>query len=298
MHDVPHGCVVVGVDGSADSDRAVGWAAAQAALEDRTLAIVHSTSGSALRDTVWLDAQGIDHRELSAALDEAARDTVTSARMLATAAAPRIEVVTAVVEPDPRLALVELSQRAHLVVVGSRGRGPVRTALLGSVSASVARQAHCPVVVCRPSARPVVGPGILVGSDGDPAAAPVLEFAFAQASLRGAPLTVMHCFWDVAVAVRGPGIVDDTDPDDLSDLRLLLTRSVSALVEKFPDVDVTLQLARGLVDECLVDRLPDSSLVVVGRSQASGWARFLHASCAIAVLERAHTTVAVVPESA
>jgi nucleotide-binding universal stress UspA family protein len=43
--------------------------------------------------------------------------------------------------------LVAASMAADLLVVGSRGRGAVRTLLLGSVSAHVASHAHCPVVV-------------------------------------------------------------------------------------------------------------------------------------------------------
>jgi nucleotide-binding universal stress UspA family protein len=77
-----------------------------------------------------------------------------------------------------------------------------------------------------------------------------------------------------------------------------LAESVAGFAEKYPDVEVTQELSRGLVDDCLVDHAPDAGLVVVGRSPASVWSRFLHASCALAVLERAHTAVAVVPESA
>ena len=209
-----------------------------------------------------------------------------------------MDVVSALVDADPRLALTELSTEAHLVALGSRGRGPVRTALLGSVSASVARHAHCPVVVCRPPGDPTPSSTrIVVGADGSAASRPVLEFAFEQASLRQAPLTVMHCFWEVLVATRGPGMVAASEPDDYSDLWLLLAESVAGFAEKYPDVEVTQELARGLVDQCLIDHAPDAGLVVVGRSPASGWSRFLHASCALAVLERAHTTVAVVPES-
>jgi nucleotide-binding universal stress UspA family protein len=39
---------------------------------------------------------------------------------------------------------------AGLIVIGSRGRGGIRRALMGSVSDSVVRHAHCPVMVVRP----------------------------------------------------------------------------------------------------------------------------------------------------
>ena len=134
-----------------------------------------------------------------------------------------------------------------------------------------------------------------MGADGGEASRPVLEYAFAQASLRRVPLTVMHCFWDVAAATGGKGVVQDDDKD-LSDLRLLLAESVAGLAEKYPDVQVTQELARGLVDECLADLAPAAELLVVGRAERHGWSRFVHTSCALAVVERARTTVAVVPE--
>ena len=53
---------------------------------------------------------------------------------------------------DPDAEIVGLAGRlgAGLIVVGSRGLGPLRRALMGSVSDSVVRHAHCPVMVVRP----------------------------------------------------------------------------------------------------------------------------------------------------
>ena len=48
---------------------------------------------------------------------------------------------------DPVAALVRESERLDLLVLGSRGRGPARSVMLGSVSAEVVRAAACPVVV-------------------------------------------------------------------------------------------------------------------------------------------------------
>jgi nucleotide-binding universal stress UspA family protein len=46
----------------------------------------------------------------------------------------------------------------------------------------------------------------------------------------------------------------------------------------------------------LLHEAPEAQLLVVGRSDVSGWSRLLYSSCALAVLERARTNVAVVPE--
>ena len=273
---VPSGSIVVGVDGSEHAERALAWAVEQARLVNRPLALVHCAPPS--------EAAGI--------LSDAARAVVSRADDVAFSVHR--------IEDDPRDALPELATNAELLVLGSRGRGAVRSALLGSVSTSVARTAACPVVVCRPAHETTANPGgprVVVGCDGSSHAGPVLEFAFEQASMRGWPLTVMHCFWDVTAAMVGRGVVASMPEDGLDDLRLLLAESVAGLAEKYPDVVVTRELARGLVDECLAGRSPEASLLVVGRSHPNGIERFLYSSCAIAVLERADTTVAVVPES-
>ncbi len=294
----PPGSIVVGVDGSEDAARAVGWAAVQADLENRRLALVHSAEQVLLLGSGWLDAQGVDRVGLEAALNRGAEAVLARARERAQEEAPDVEVTTHLVREDARIALVDASADAHLVVVGSRGLGPVRS-LLGSVSASVARRADCPVVVCRPTdAGGSPASGVVVGVDGTPGSVDVLEFAFAQASLHRAPLTVMQCFWDVRAATNGPGPVDagGGSSNAETDLQLLVAESVAGLAEKYPDVAVTEELARGLVDECLADRSPEAALLVVGRASPTGWTRFVHSSCALAVLERARTTVAVVPE--
>ncbi len=272
---VPPGSIVVGVDGSEDADRALVWAVDHARLVNRPLALVHCAP----------------HTEAPGILTDAAR--------VVEALDEQLELSVHRVEDDPRDALAELSTRAPLLVMGSRGRGVFRSALLGSVSASVARAAACPVVVCRPDAEIPADsdePRVVVGSDGSDQAGPVLDFAFEQASLRGWPLTVMHCFWDVTAATVGRGVVPPLPDDGLDDLRLLLAESVAGFAETYPDVEVTRELARGLVDECLAGRSTGASLLVVGRSDPQGIDRFLYSSCAVAVLERADTTVAVVPE--
>jgi nucleotide-binding universal stress UspA family protein len=57
-------------------------------------------------------------------------------------------------QPDDQIVRLAEELGAGLIVLGSRGHGGVRRALLGSVSDSVVRHAHCPVVVVRPESRP------------------------------------------------------------------------------------------------------------------------------------------------
>jgi len=58
-----------------------------------------------------------------------------------------VGVSTVVELADPRQLLLQLAERASIVVMGSRGRGAFRSLLLGSVTSGVAGRARCPVVV-------------------------------------------------------------------------------------------------------------------------------------------------------
>lgn len=297
---IPAGSIVVGTDGSAHAERAVVWAARQARAEGRALDVVHAFGRVGVGDLAWLGTPGLDQSVLARALREAGETLVGEAREVAVLEVPGLEVRTHVLETDARDALVEASETAHLVVLGSRGRGPLRTMVLGSVSHSVARLARCPVVVCRPREpldRSAQGRReVLVGAEGTAASLPVVELAFRQASLHDLPLVVMHSFVDPTLAGRSGDGAAPAEPSDVVELRMLLSESVAGLRERFPDVEVDLRLSEGLVDQCLLDEAPDAELLVVGRSDVSGWSRLLYSSCALSVLERARTTVVVVPE--
>jgi nucleotide-binding universal stress UspA family protein len=266
------GVVVVAVDGSDHAERAVRWAAEQAFLERRRLAVV---SVGDRRDTL------VDKAVSAARLDH-----------------PDLDVAGHAVSGDPRQVLIDASTHAHMLVVGSRGRGAVRSMLLGSVSAAVSAHAACPVIVCRPAAVGAAHAGVVVGTDATPEALPVVDFAYRQASLRGLPLTVLHSFWDAAAAVaqyheaRG----EHAEWPDLVDLHAALASSVAGLAEEYPDVPVTLTLKHGFADEALSPRHGGWDMVVVGRHPMTSLARLLTGSIATSVIERAHATVAVVPE--
>jgi nucleotide-binding universal stress UspA family protein len=292
LHIEP-GSIIVGVDGSADAERALRWAAEQASLQRRPLAVVTAAGIDQVRAVTWAGAAGayvIPAEDLMKGVQTVAETAAESVHHLR----PGLPVTAHAAHGDPRDVLIELSRDAHLVVIGSRGRGVLRSRLLGSVSTTVVRHAQSPVVVCRPESPGIVRKGVLVGADGTPEGQAVLELAFQHASLRGLPLTVLHSFHDVVAAVNGAQLVSATE-EFLEEERLLLAESVAGFSEKFPEVRVDLQLARGFAHECLAADSERWHLIVVGRHPTDSLSRMISSTVATAVVERAHTTVAVVP---
>ncbi len=295
---IPPGSIVVGLDGSDQAQEAFAWAAEQAALENRRLAIVVAVEPISATSRSMLLGAGLDPHALQAQILDEARQQARTAAELATDLHPGLEVVQVLRAEDARDLLLAAAHRASLLVVGSRGRGALRSRLLGSVSVAVAKHAACPVAVLRP--RPDADTprhGILVGADGTARSQPALEFAYRQASLRNLPLTVMHCFWDVVASPALTQLVDVT-PESQEELRLLLAESVAGMSEKYPDVVVHRRLTRGLVDEALASGAEEMDMVVVGWHDPDPVAAFVFGAVAPSVLERAHTTVVVVPSRA
>jgi nucleotide-binding universal stress UspA family protein len=197
---------------------------------------------------------------------------------------------------DPSTLLIQLSSTAHLIVLGSRGRGPVRSRLLGSVGLAVVRHAACPVVVHRPCDQPgLVHRGVLVAADATEASKPVLAFAFRQASLRGLPLKVVHYVYDVHSALIGNPMLgslsEDTDAHALA-----LAQSLAGCREDHPDVHVSVETLRALLpEEGLAELNRVADLTVVGTHQRGVLGRMLAGSVSESLLEHAVGPVAVVP---
>jgi nucleotide-binding universal stress UspA family protein len=288
---IPAGTIAVGVEGSPASQPAIGWAVEQAVARRRPLTLVHAVAPVTAG---WLDQVGVDPLLGIDAMEDDGRHLLRTTRASVVRRAPDLQVHELVEIADPREVLLDVTATAALLVVGSRGRGPMRSLLLGSVSLAVTRHAACPVVVVRPHRPGVVRNGVLVGVDGTERSAATLAFAFHQASLLGLPLTVLHAYWDVRGAATAHRPVD-RPPADLDEERLVVAEVIGGLRDKYPDVAVHTELARGLPDVCLVQRAERMNLVVVGCSGGSAAAQLLYGSVASTVVEHAGCPVAVMP---
>ncbi|MGD9957817.1 universal stress protein [Nocardioides sp.] len=280
---VQPGSIVVGVDGSTASDRALYWAVDQALLENRSLTLAHGVGPH----SIIIDQAGVDRLAILDAMREDGHELLERARTLALGKAPELVVDMVLRMQDARIVLLELSHQASMLVLGSHGRGPVRSLLLGSVGLAVSEQASCPVVVLRPEHVGVVRRGVLVGIDGTPESAGTLEVAYRLASLRGLPLEVMHCYWDV----RGYDLENGVEEE-----RLLVSETLSGMGEKYPEVHVTRTISRGLPDKCLLEAARRMDAVVVGSRPKTFAENVFFGSVSRGVLEHADSVVVVVPQ--
>lgn len=292
MDNIPSGSIVVAADGSADADRAVRWAAEQAFLERRPLIVL--TVARALHP---VDAAGVgaSYAIPTADLLRGAASIAEAGVSLARRHRAGLDVASVAVTGEPVATLVESSTFASMLVLGSRGRGTVRSKALGSVSASVSRHSMCPVTVCRPGSGLKVKHGVLVGADATRESLPVIDFAFRQASLRSLPLTLLHCHWDALAAVGTPrvktGAVLERGVDHLA-----LAESIAGFREQYPDVHTTLNVVEGIASENLASIADKHDLVVIGRHPVDSLERRVTAAISTSVMERSHTNIAVVPE--
>jgi nucleotide-binding universal stress UspA family protein len=293
--DTKAGTIVVGVDGSDSSRNALQWAVVHAAAEHRALTLVHAVELTTASSS-FMDASFVYPPEVRRELRTEGLKTLADARAEVAQTAPDLEVHELFRFADPRQLLLELSAEAELVVLGSRGRGPVRSLLLGSVGVALARHAHCPVVVHRPGNRGTVRNGVLVGADATEESGPVLELAYREAALHDLPLTVLHCFWDLQ-PINGAAYVVPESVTDLETERVFLGESLAGLAEKYPEVVVRVETTYGQPQEALVRMGERMNLVVVGAHQGGPLTQLLRGSVSIAVVEHATCPVAVVPVS-
>lgn len=286
--------IVVGVDGSGGSLRALDWATEEASRSALPLRVVHASLWEryeVVRPTfdTGRPAEQILTEHLTASAEERARLLHAEVRVAA-------EVV-----PESVVSALEReSGRAAMVVLGSRGRGRIAGMLLGSVGLGLAGRSHCPVVVI-PAAEPGVRPesGRVVVGIGDserPTAA--ARFAFARAAARGGELVAVRawrCPAHETPAHRPPA----ESPVDahrrraerhLDDILAVLEATGSGPV-------VSHHVVQGPAHQVLIEAATGAELLVVGAHRSDGRPGPRPGPVNHAVLHYASCPVAVVPDT-
>jgi nucleotide-binding universal stress UspA family protein len=137
------GRIVVGVDGSDASRRALEWSVAEARLREAEVVAVHGWSLPIIPGPMGTYVPPPPSDQMQTEAERVLEDELTRLGD----AAGGVRITRQVVEMPPARALLRAAQGADMLVVGSRGLGGFRGLLLGSVGHQCAQHATCPVVI-------------------------------------------------------------------------------------------------------------------------------------------------------
>ncbi|MCQ4042306.1 universal stress protein [Streptantibioticus rubrisoli] len=282
------GDVVVGVDGSDDSDRAVDWAAAEADHRGSALHIVHGvgTAPDPDKETGPLNGDLLTVQAARSMLDEAGER--------ARREHPGLKVTATLAYEEGPQAVLAAAAGAALTVLGTRGRGGFAALLLGSVALRVAAHTTCPLVVVRGErTRPPIGT-VVVGVQ-DEKDAQTVRFAVTTAARWHASVRAVHA-WEPLGEV---GLMA-TQVDTVRELRAAHTALLSRTVEAAHLTDPQAQLSQEVVVSraatALVEASAEADLLVVAAHRPHGPLGLRLGPVVHAVLHHSHCPVAVVPD--
>ncbi|WP_342799914.1 universal stress protein [Nocardia sp. No.11] len=274
--------VVVGVDGSDQSRRALRWAADFAAHHRVPLQLVYAADvpvdyGPGLAGPLY-DLE---------ALRKHGESVVAAAAVVATEVTTPIADITVSTDAVLGSAVAVLRQRsesARLLVVGSRGLGAFRRTLLGSVSTAIARHAACPVAVIPESEAPADGP-VVVGVDGSPCSVEAVAIAFDEAARRDTRLIAIHA-WSEFYRYEARSTMQ-------TEAEAVLAESLAGYAEKYPEVTVERVVVEDRPARAVLAAASDAQLIVVGSHGRGGFAGMTLGSVAQTVLHGAEAPLII-----
>lgn len=275
----PNRRVVVGYDGSGESEVGLDWAVAEAARTALPLRVVvvgdpHGPSSAYVPASLTSDLDTSSER---------AEKKLAQAHLGDGA----VETLDGRAGPELR----DYVSSDDLLVVGSQGHGSVAGALIGSVSHFLLRHAACTVVVARPVAAAAVTQ-VTVGVDGSAASLRALGWAVRHAKTAGGEVVALYGF-RAGVPGGPPGSLSG---DELDHRLGQEERRLRAWVDHAPSIPasgVKTEAVAVPARHLLVDVSKHSALVVVG-VRGRGMARSSLGSVTDHVVANAHCPVTVV----
>ncbi|OSC40550.1 universal stress protein [Mycobacterium decipiens] len=293
MSDTPKHGILVGVDGSAQSDAAVAWATREAVMRQVPITLLHVVAPVVVGWPV-----GQLYANMTEWQQDYAQQVIDRARAALTNSLGESEPPQVHTEMDfsnvvPTL--INASQEASMMVVGSQGMGALGRLLLGSVSTALLHHAHCPVAVIHSHAGATPDPTapVLVGIDGSPASEAATAFAFDEASRRGVDLVALHAWTDLGMF---PVLGMDW-PDRENREEEVLAERLAGWQEQYPDVRVHRSLVCDKPARWLLEHSEQAQLVVLGSHGRGGFSGMLLGSVSSAVAHSVRIPVIVVRPS-
>lgn len=292
--------ILLALDGSPSADRARALVASLAWPTGTTVRVVAALDvAPALWGGPWIPAIPVD-------ADRLEEEAVAELTRVLQEAQPALEATGLTVEAEllrgrPSAAVVEDAKLwgPDLIVVGSRGHGPVETAVLGSVSAAIVDHASCPVLVARGdhAAR------VILAEDGSPAGMAARDLVAAWTAFATIPVVVVGVVdvaapWRSGIAPTMFAAAMDVYTEMITNARTTHREIVAAteahlraagrtVSGELREGDPADQLRRAATD-------PAGDLIVVGSRGHVGISRLVMGSVAHAVLTHAHCSVLVV----
>ena len=287
--------LVVGVDGSAPSLRAVDWAVDEAARLGLRIRLVHAFVPERDQDAPARTSGPEPSSERVPAEDVA---TVAAAR--ARRRDPDVKVDAEAVPGDALPVLLEESRHASALVTGSRGLGEPTELLLGSVGPALAARAHCPVIVVRGDDAGLTGrhERVLLGAGDPDTSGEAVRFAFLEAEARGCTLDIVRA-WKHPVrrtADRSRSASEAARRHE-AHASALLDTLLRDVVLDHPRVRFRTTTVEGSARSQLVKRSAAADLVIVGVRRGRHPLGLRPGRIALTLLHHAKCPVAVVPLS-
>ena len=276
--------------GSVDShDAALRFAADVAVRERRPLRLVHVVNLTQGMVASGQGLVGIADAEVSA-VGRPLEACVDRARSLT----QRLVRVDHCLRFGPVVSeLVQLAHTADRIVLQRRQNARLSHALTGSVSADVAGLAPAPVVsVPELWSRTGVTTRLVAGVDGTAPNEAMLEWAFREAALLDAQLTLVHAWFKPSIyeeAFIGRGAVNLSRDAT----RLQIEQQLHACRSAFPSVDARLHVTHAQPVDALVEASRHADLLLLSRRRTRGVAHL--GRMARSVLRRAGCPVGVIP---
>lgn len=288
--------IVVGIDGSEMSQRALSWAASIGRRVDAEIqpvmvwdypavAVLPFPAGLPVPPE---DAMQADHEQAATVVVEGARGldgVVVHPPIVARGSSGRV--------------LCDAAIGADLLVVGSRGLGALKSLVMGSVSGYCVNHAPCPVAVVPTSWVPDDDPGavkVFVGVDGSAHAAAAIEFADAWAP-DDAMLVLLHA-WDVPVTVDGAALLYQVDDLEAA-AQAVLDHAIESVSQARREAgNVEGRMVRTDARVMLEDAAVEADLLIIGARSHSGVERLLLGSVAAHTLHHLRVPTVVVRDQA